>query len=370
MSDSNQTHGGYFDTQSIIVIVTSTVGLYNALELLLLIFTTFRHFSGLYFWALLVASFGVIPYAIGWLIIYFGLTHPVAGLIIVNYGWVTMITGQSVVLYSRLHLVLKSPKIENAVKWMIIVDAIVFHISTVVVNFGSHLGDNQDTFLKAWSIMEKIQMTAFCIQEFIISGLYVWKTTDLLQTVKKKGTKRVMWQLFTINVIIILMDIALLGLEYRSLQVMEQAFKVVIYSIKLKLEFAILGKLVELVQQNGRSFSNAFSDTHEFVDESKSNSDITRVESSAKKSDTWARPQWLSDFEKKDNVQYVEKVDDRGLEDDETFRVKSIDMTPRNTQIVEDSVVRTPHPLRTRTRTDSDLMYADAIRCISSVSSK
>jgi len=53
-------HSGNFDTQSVIVIVCGTLGLFNALELLLLIFTTFKHYKGLYFWSLLIASFGVI----------------------------------------------------------------------------------------------------------------------------------------------------------------------------------------------------------------------------------------------------------------------------------------------------------------------
>lgn len=59
-----------------------------------------------------------------------------------------------------------------------------------------------------------------------------------------------MIQLVAINVTIILMDLGLLGIEAASLYILETLVKGVIYSIKLKLEFAILGKLVKFVSGN------------------------------------------------------------------------------------------------------------------------
>lgn len=56
-----------------------------------------------------------------------------------------------------------------------------------------------------------------------------------------------MKQLILINVVIIVMDLGLLGLECASLYILETLLKGVIYSIKLKLEFAILSKLVKFV---------------------------------------------------------------------------------------------------------------------------
>jgi hypothetical protein len=60
---------------------------------------------------------------------------------------------------------------------------------------------------------------------------------------KRNDTGRTVGELFSINVFIIALDIGLLVVEYMDLSVYEQSFKAVIYSIKLKLEFAILGKL-------------------------------------------------------------------------------------------------------------------------------
>lgn len=54
---------------------------------------------------------------------------------------------------------------------MIVVDAIVFHCVTTIVHFGTY--SHKAGFYNAFKAIEKFQMTAFCIQEFIISGIYV-----------------------------------------------------------------------------------------------------------------------------------------------------------------------------------------------------
>lgn len=107
-----------------------------------------------------------------------------------------------------------------------------------------------------------------------------------------------MYQLMAINIFIIIMDLGLLGLECASLYILETTTKPVFYSIKLKLEFAILGRLVQFVGGPRRNNSNRPSlpsiesreksagsglrnpndqDISEFVDLSKVNGDLTRV---------------------------------------------------------------------------------------------
>lgn len=68
------------------------------------------------------------------------------------------------------------------------------------------------------------------MQEFIISGIYLWKTYELLRVVRKEGTRKVMIELFIINVIIVVGDIALLVLEYSGERVMERTWKGLVYS--------------------------------------------------------------------------------------------------------------------------------------------
>ncbi|KAK3686464.1 hypothetical protein LTR37_019783 [Vermiconidia calcicola] len=274
-SPAHQQDSSFFDgeytAQSVTVTLCSALAIYNALELLLLISTTFRSYRGLYFWSLLVASAGVLPYAIGFMIEYFQLTIPWAGQITSTVGWCTMVTGQSLVLYSRLGVVLGPThhNILKAVKWMIIIDGIVFHVSTTVIMFGANNAGKNSGFVQAYKYIEKIQMTGFTIQEFIISGLYIWRIMDILKSSdwSRRG-KRSMRELFGINILIFVMDIALLVMEYQNRRTIERALKQFIYSVKLKLEFSILNKLVSITTQtaDGQTFAT-FDDAHAAADE-------------------------------------------------------------------------------------------------------
>ena len=48
----------------------------------------------------------------------------------------------------------------------------------------------------------------------------------------QKGVRRTMWELFTINVFIVVLDIGLLVIEYFNLSVFEITFKGEVYSVK------------------------------------------------------------------------------------------------------------------------------------------
>ena len=163
-----------------------------------------------------------------------------------NIGWLVLVTGQSVVLYSRLGVILHNLRVLRLVLWMIIIDGFIFYVTTTVIHYGTYSSDG--TFNRAAMIIEKIQMTGFCIQEFIISGLYVREVWRLSRVLVHESSRQTMWELLVINLVIIALDIALLTLEYLGLSVLEQTFKGTAYSFKLKMEFAILGKLVSMAQ--------------------------------------------------------------------------------------------------------------------------
>ena len=90
-------------------------------------------------------------------------------------------------------------------------------------------------------------MCGFFCQEVILSSIYIIETARILRHSLQPGTRKIMQQLILINAIILVMDLALLSLEAASLYILETLLKGIIYSIKLKLEFAILGKLVKFV---------------------------------------------------------------------------------------------------------------------------
>jgi hypothetical protein len=79
-----------------------------------------------------------------------------------------------------------------------------------------------------YEVMEKVQVTAFCIQEFIISSVYLYETRRMLkpsENFQKKRARRVIRHLIYVNLLLILMDIALLCTEYANLYEIQIAFK-------------------------------------------------------------------------------------------------------------------------------------------------
>ncbi|KAH7108846.1 hypothetical protein B0J11DRAFT_554837 [Dendryphion nanum] len=280
--------GGYIGDSlpmKIVMALMLGLGIYNALEVFVIIFVTFNRYRGLYFWSLIVASLGVMIHNFGFVIKFFQLldssqNEGYIAVVILTIGWYSMVTGQSVVLWSRLHLVTNSRRVLNCTLWMIIINGIVLHATTTILTFGSNANKIFDEilqrFVHGYSVMEKIQMTGFVIQEIILSSLYIKETVRLLRlsgsaasreglarvranegNVKAIYIKKTMHQLIAISFIIISMDIALLSIELANLYIVEAFSKGFVYSVKLKLEFAVLSKLVQLVRSSSTSGSSS-----------------------------------------------------------------------------------------------------------------
>lgn len=271
--------GGYTgDSLALKISIAFLLGLslYNAVELVVIVLVTFQRYCGLYFWSLIISALGIMPYSIGFLIKFFQLLDPGRGegyvaVVFLTIGWYFMITGQSVVLWSRLHLLTSSRRVLRGTLCMIVVNACVLHSVTTVLTFGSNSTSlspsSRRRFVDGYSIIEKIQMVGFFLQEAVLSIIYIKETLRLLKLseslhddvrsfedrpgnghFKNAAGRKTMYQLLALNVIIIAMDLALLGVAFANLYLVETTLKGVVYSIKLKLEFAVLGKLVQVVR--------------------------------------------------------------------------------------------------------------------------
>ncbi|OOQ91523.1 hypothetical protein PEBR_08436 [Penicillium brasilianum] len=226
----------------------AAIAWYNAIELIVLCFVSFKRRRGCYFWSLLVASSSIVPHCLGYFLLFFPTgVSPYICVTLIVFSWYGMVTGQSMVLWSRLHLVLQNTKILWGVLGMIIVDAILLHIPTTVLLYGTAAAP-LSVWARGYGIMEHIQLVGFCIQELIISGLYVWETVKLLRLRPQGRPHGILHQLLVINIIILLLDVAIVVIEYVGYYAVQVMFKPVAYSIKLKLEYAILGKLVAIAQ--------------------------------------------------------------------------------------------------------------------------
>ncbi len=136
MSHSSNGVSGVLDmtaAKALTIVSFAGIAWYNSIELQVMIWMTFRRRHGLYFYSLLVASIGIVVDALGMLLKLFNLANPFVAITVIIIGWVPMVTGQSLVLYSRLHLVLRDNRKLKWVLAMIIIDAILFHVPTTVL---------------------------------------------------------------------------------------------------------------------------------------------------------------------------------------------------------------------------------------------
>jgi hypothetical protein len=263
-----------------LMIVFTSIALYNSIELLILLFLTFQTYRGLYFWTLFLSVvLGVIPHAIGYLLELFALAPLWFSLTLSTIGFYVMVPGQSVVLYSRLHLVCQSHKVLRFVLWLIIIDAVILLIPTTVLTFcTAYIA--QPAMIRGYNVMERMQLAWFCTQEMVISGIYIVETVKLLKMMPDKDRRRtrIMYELLAINLVIILLDICLLVVEYAGFYSLQTTLKPMVYSIKLKLEFGVLGKLVSVVQtQRSQPTSSEHEEYPGFVDPTQFTTDVTHA---------------------------------------------------------------------------------------------
>ncbi|KXG53844.1 uncharacterized protein PGRI_008940 [Penicillium griseofulvum] len=260
------------------------VAWYNVIELVVLIFLTFKRYEGPYFWSMLISSVGILPYSVGYLLKFFGLTSATwVPVTLLTIGWWTMVTGQSFVLYSRLHLVLQNVRVLRMVRTMIITNIFLLHVPTTVLTYAANFS-NSAASVDGYDVMEKLQLTGFCVQEVIISGLYMWETNRMLRLNQDHVSRKTILQLLAVNVACILMDIALMIIEFRNYYIYQTTLKATLYSIKLKLEIAVLGKLVNIAHQHmwrSSSFNTAGGQYPSFIDPSHALHDFSHADSLA-----------------------------------------------------------------------------------------
>jgi hypothetical protein len=120
----------------------------------------------------------------------------------------------------------------------------------------------------SYTIWERVQVTLFSIQECIISFLYIYETNNLLkpsEIFQKEKVRRVMRHLIYVNAFVIVLDIAILCIQYANLFDIQVVFKGSVYSVKLFVEFFILNQLKDIAS-NGVSGKKKVSSTSWFSD--------------------------------------------------------------------------------------------------------
>ncbi|KAK3985153.1 hypothetical protein QBC44DRAFT_362517 [Cladorrhinum sp. PSN332] len=258
-------HSGWLNLNPAAVALITTlcgIAVWTSLQLLVLVYITFRRRTGLYFYSIIIADVGVILQTVGYLLKAFQNPVPVVIVtIICKIGWVANVTGFSVVLWSRLHLVVRDQRILRAVLIMICVDAVILHLPITVMEFGM-LSEHKAKFLDAMEVYERLQQTVFTVQETVISGLYIYYTARFLgsgseETCKsdeksrkdKRLVRRTVGLLIAVQVLAISLDAGLTAFNFMNWFTLKCTLHPFVYSTKLMLEFIVLNQLLTIAKK-------------------------------------------------------------------------------------------------------------------------
>lgn len=232
-----------------------SIAFFCVLELFVWIFSTFRQRRGLYFWSLIVATSGIALNGLGYTLKFFQVTtEDLFSVTLVCLGWTCMVTGQSIVLYSRLHLVVSNDKLLRTTLILIVINALAIHVPVTALVYGVN-SPEPDRFVKPYEIYERAQLIVFALQEAFMSGLYIYYAKDVLTTldeVRKRPRQAVMKQLIYINMILMVLDSILIGLQFAGFYEVQTSLKPAIYGLKLKLEFNVLNQLLQATRDRSQ----------------------------------------------------------------------------------------------------------------------
>ncbi len=112
----------------------AAVSWYIGIEINISLFLLFKRRHGLYFWSCAIASWGVILQPLFMLLADFDVWKDlIPSLVMIYLTWFIMVVPQSWVLYSRLHLLMRTTQTLQRIKWVLIFNSIVFSIPTMII---------------------------------------------------------------------------------------------------------------------------------------------------------------------------------------------------------------------------------------------
>ncbi|KAK8047952.1 hypothetical protein PG996_016016 [Apiospora saccharicola] len=233
---------------------------YIGIELNFSLFVTFKRWRGRYFWSCVLGSWGIILHPLFIILADFGVWTNLKGSILMIYltGFL-MILPQSWALFSRLHLLTRNTTLLRCIRWVLLFTSIVIPPPTIVIGFLAQATAMSASLDRVNMIWDRVQVTIYLVQESLLSVLYILETRRHLAVVgfidDKPGAS--LWSrrdglfmhLICTNLLVIALDVTLLGMEFAGLFYVQGAFKPCVYGVKLKVEFLVLNRLVQSVQQ-------------------------------------------------------------------------------------------------------------------------
>ncbi|KAF2103490.1 hypothetical protein NA57DRAFT_72465 [Rhizodiscina lignyota] len=224
------------------------VALYLSIELILQVWFTFKRHRALYYWSILITTLGIIGHVVAFTLkLFVPGENEIGSTFLAKISWVANTTGFSMVLYSRLHLVLRNSSVPHIVLAFILVDGLLFHTPVIVCSFGLSTPAFPH-WVPPMDIAERIQIVGFTIQEFTISSIYTYTTWKMLQSGYSVQLRNVLILLVLAQIAVFFSDMVMVVVDYADMFTLKASMHPFIYAIKLKIEFVVLNQLRRLVR--------------------------------------------------------------------------------------------------------------------------
>lgn len=171
-----------------------------------------------------------------------------ASLTISQVGWIFMVSGFATVLWSRLGFIMENDKLRKYLLWMIIFNGVVWHtcMTTISAAVNAYRRDKSpagQAALEAWTrpqkVCERIQIVFFCGQEILISSLYILAAYRYLRSracheTHRKKVKDIMFLLLGTQFVVIVIDLALILIDFLGYLRLKGFIHSFIYCVKLE----------------------------------------------------------------------------------------------------------------------------------------
>lgn len=228
------------------------------------IYRVFKKKRGLYYWSLIIGTWACALSTLGNVLK--NLTPQYGPKIwpfwtlLINGGWSFYATAECIVLYSRLHLVNRSHKVQRRLLWFIIIGSFLLILPNWIFIFPAY-DVNSTKVSSIWSprqaILDRTSQLGFTIIESTISAIYMWSLAKLLRVKSTVRQRVVMRDLIRVNIIVIAFDLVVTILVFLNQTNLSYSIQDFTYALKFKLEFVVLNQLMAVAAKGLRKESFA-----------------------------------------------------------------------------------------------------------------
>ncbi|KAF2100178.1 hypothetical protein NA57DRAFT_73791 [Rhizodiscina lignyota] len=221
-------------------------------------YTTFKRYSGLYFWSICSATVSLIIYTLGVLLYDFilGDTHAWIPSVLITAGYLIFIPSEYLFIFSRLHLLQPSRRMANFVKWMLLSEYLLIEIPAttlylVVANtpYNPLLGDVVQVYVG-------ISVVLLSAVLMIVSSLYLYLAWKLFGLNASPEVKRIFVSLFAGTTFIFILYCINIIIWFIKKAVIRGCWLPFEFSCTLIVEFWILNHLSQLATSTSRDLQS------------------------------------------------------------------------------------------------------------------